>query len=166
MKKIKILEYYAGPKAKFYVIRFLDKEDDEFTLLAQELIKAGHEEKVVRVVGQIKFMADKTGARDYFKDEGPNCVFRFRIRKNKDKSKKKEDAVHPARFYCIKYGESVVLLGGGGIKLPGTEKTQDQTDLDHATKVLGKINETLTDLNIKGYEIEDYINKVFEIEGI
>lgn len=154
MKFFKIIEYYTGRKASFFSVITDDNQDDEFSLLAERLYSTEHKDKLLKLISKIQIMADKTGTRDFFKDEGANLVFRFNI---------DNDEAYPIRIYCIKYGSENIILGGGGIKLPTTQTYQEQDDLNSAVTLLRTVDKTLNESNIKGYEIPKVLDCKFEL---
>lgn len=48
------------------------------------------------------------------------------------------------RLYCIKYGNQIIILGGGGFKGENIKALQDDTKLKHENYLLRKISKHIT----------------------
>ena len=57
------------------------------------------------------------------------------------------------RLYCIRYGNSLVLLGGGGFKPKSIRKLQEENKLREENYLLRKISALITE-RIKTGEIQ------------
>lgn len=164
MKYFKIVEYYSGPKAKFYSVQLLNKPENEFDLFVakyQDLNSPDYSEnyagKVDLLLDTIQAIADEFGAyRRFFKPEGPNMVHRFFI---------DDDDTHPLRSYCLKYNEQIVILGNGDKKDLNTVTYQDKDELYDAVKILRAVDKTLEDNGINFTDIDSIINQEFELKG-
>lgn len=164
MKYFKIVDYYIGRKAKFYAVQLVDKQENEFDLFVAKYTdpnSAGYcqdfADKVDLILDTIEAMADEFGAYDrFFKDEGSNSVYRFRI---------KDDDTYPLRSYCLKYGKQVIVLGNGDKKDLNTVTYQDKDELYDAVKILRAVDKTLEDNGINFTDIDSIINQEFELKG-
>lgn len=165
MKFFTIVEYYSGPKAKFYSIQLSDRSENEFDAFVNRYqnpesadYSQDYEEKVDLILDTMEVMANELGAyHRFFKPEGSHSVFRFRIN---------DDDTHPLRSYCLKYGGQIVVLGNGGKKELNTVTYQDKDELYDAVKVLRAVDQALWENDVDFTDLDSIINIEFELKGL
>ena len=142
--KIVQLSQFNGNKAGIYSVYLSDEQKTLFECFLRENIITFKSE-IIDINKRINAINKKTGARDiFFKlDEGiPGdgvCALY-------------DDPEHNLRLYCIRYGNSLVILGGGGYKPKSIRKLQDDPKLKEENYFLREISSLITE-RIKSGEI-------------
>ncbi len=142
--KIVQLSQFNGNKAGIYSVYLSDEQKTLFECFLRENIITFKSE-IIDINKRINAINKKTGARDiFFKlDEGiPGdgvCALY-------------DDPAHNLRLYCIRYGNSLVILGGGGYKPKTIRKLQDDPKLKEENYFLREISSLITE-RIKSGEI-------------
>ena len=129
-----------GNKAVIYSVCLNDETLTEFEKFClQDSIKdqKEYDELLVR----LEYIANKTGAQEQF----------FK----KNESKLSDSVVvlkrKQLRLYCIRFGNTILILGGGGIKK--TRTYQEDEQLDSIVKMMSYISDTL-DQSILDHDTE------------
>lgn len=136
--KIVEMEGLSGPKAHIYSVVF---DGDKETLLEQFFNEnSSEEELLIKMLGKIKSMADKTGCLRQFFKEGEGKLADGVVAL----------AVGNIRLYGIYFHSAVVLFGSGGIK--NVRAYQDDPVLNEKAEqvryVASKINKAILDRDI------------------
>jgi len=111
------------------------------------------------IISRLKVMGNETGAReDFFKHregvpgDGVCALY--------------EEPYKHLRLYCIRYADSMIILGGGGEKRKNIKALQEDKKLTKENYLLREISEKILE-RIKGREIEwsdDYMDLIGELE--
>jgi len=142
--KIVKLESLSGEMASIYSVVLNDEKHTLFENFIFEHINSFKTE-LSDILKRLRTIGNKTGAREIFfkPDEGKPgdgvCALY-------DVPNKK------LRLYCIRYGTTNIILGGGGEKPKNIRKLQDSKKLKDANYILREISEEIT-LRIKSREI-------------
>ncbi len=147
------IEELSGNKASFYTIKYDNKElslFEEFIALHQNSLK----DEIKSILKRLRTIGTKTGAREhYFKKwegqpgDGVAALY--------DTPNKR------LRLYCIRFSNSIVILGSGGEK--NVRALQDDKTLHTANYFLRQLSAEMT-TRIKENEIR-YINNYFDFSG-
>lgn len=137
-----IVPLHDGKKAKIYAIRFPDKELTEFEQFVYENMLIVPD-AIRTLKTQLKRMANNSGlVNEFFKRESKQPYNVFRI----------EDTEEDLRLYCIKFSGVAIVLGRGGIKLPGKIKLIENPHLNEIVEQLKNIEDLIVE-RIKSKEI-------------
>lgn len=142
--KIVQLSQFNGNKAGIYSVYLSDEQKTLFECFMRENITTFKSE-IININQTIIAINKKTGAREiFFKfDEGiPGdgvCALY-------------DDPESNLRLYCIRYGNSLVILGSGGYKPKSIRKLQDDPKLKEENYFLREISALITE-RIKSGEI-------------
>jgi hypothetical protein len=130
-----IIPLYNGKKTKIYTIQFSDKELSEYEQFVYENMTIVPD--AVRTLRtQLKKMSYQRGLADnFFKRESPEHYRVFRIEETKE----------DLRLYCIKFSGVAIVLGGGGIKIPGKVKLIENPHLNVICELLIKIEDLINE---------------------
>lgn len=136
------LSQFSGNKAHFYTVVVNGEEDTLYTKFVKEHI-ASHPDELRDMMTRMYVMGHSQGAREpFFKmSEGTatdNVVALF------DRPDKH------LRLYCLRYGNTTVILGGGGAK--STRTYQESPQLHSSVKLLQRISKII-DEAIKNKEL-------------
>jgi hypothetical protein len=144
------IEEFSGSKAVFYGIcidgdslttfeRFLDEFDSLYP------------SEIENILTKIETMSTKTGARiEYFKlKEGKPGDGVCALYDEDDKGKKK------LRLYCIRYDNTIVIIGGGGEKPKGMKSLQESPRLKKENQIMRDISEMITKRMNNGIELTE-----------
>ena len=143
--RIQKLEQFTGEQAGIYSVFLEDEQQTMFERFLKENISLFKSE-IIDITQRIKAINEKTGAREqYFKfKEGiPGdgiCALYDLPEKN-------------LRLYCIRYGSSLLILGGGGLKEKDIRAFQENEKLTVENYFLRKVSDLITE-RIKDGEIE------------
>ena len=145
-----IKEYYFGARAKIYALYLKDEEISEFDkfLIKKNVEESGYKEFII---DKILDIANHAGAREiFFKPQGKinDSVYRL-----------KETGKY-IRLYCCRYGQIILILGGGGYKK--TRTYQETKELYDQVKLLQQMDQKIVE-RMKSKEI--IINENNELEG-
>lgn len=142
--KIVQLQQFSGYKAGIYSI-FL--EDEQITLFERFVIEnsISFKSEIIDIVKRLKTINNKTGAREQFfklnegyPGDGICALF--------------DEPNSNLRLYCIRYGNSILILGGGGQKPKNIKAFQDDLKLKEENYLLRNISEQITE-RIRNKEI-------------
>lgn len=142
----------SGARATVYTVKLSDGTD-LFDQFLEENI-GGYHEDINDILQRLRTIATKTGAqKNYFKlregkpGDGVSALY--------DSPKKH------LRLYCVRMGNSVIILGGGG---PKTTRTyQEDPKLNHEANLLKHVSKEITDkMNTKYLRFSD---DELELEG-
>lgn len=120
----------------------LDNGTDLFDQFLNENT-AEYENDVKNILQRIRAMSRKSGAQDHFfktKEGNPGdgvCALYDTPEKH-------------LRLYCIKMGNTVLILGGGGTKPEGIKALQEDPKLKDENYLLRDISKEITDKMISG----------------
>lgn len=143
--RIQKLEQFTGEQAGIYSVFLEDEQQTMFERFLKENISLFKSE-IIDITQRIKAINEKTGAREqYFKfKEGiPGdgiCALYDLPEKH-------------LRLYCIRYGGSLLILGGGGLKEKEIRAFQENEKLTEENYFLRKVSDLITE-RIKDGEIE------------
>ena len=147
------LDNFSGKEASVYTL--LDTEEGE-TLFDKFILenKSSFKSEINNILMRLNTIGYKTGAREqYFKlKEGKLgdlvCVL-------------KDDPDKKLRLYCIRFGKSLLILGGGGPKT--TRTLQEDRKLNEENSILVDISKQIYE-RLKNKEIF-YTNDGMDFEG-
>lgn len=149
------LENFSGSEASIYAV--MNNETnltsfDEFIKVNNDLFKSEINDILIR----LQTIGHKTGARESF----------FKLREGFPGDgvcalydKPKSDL----RLYCIRYGRSLIILGGGGPKSKKIKALQDDEKLTKENYFLRKLSNDIKNRTTEG-EIS-LINEGMDLEG-
>jgi hypothetical protein len=125
----------SGSRASIYSIILEEDEASKTTLFdhfVTENLKA-HQTEVLDIVSRLRTIGYKTGVRDhFFKDwEGKPGDGVCALYDQPDKR---------LRLYCIRFGMSVLIVGGGGFKPKSIKALQEDPVLTRENNYLKKIS--------------------------
>ena len=124
----------SGKKATIYTVELTDGTDLFEQFLSEN--RGDYDDDLSDILQRIRSMATKTGAQVHFfktKEGKPGdgvCALYDNPGKN-------------LRLYCIRMGNAVVILGGGGPKK--TQKLQQDPKLKEENYLLRKVSELITE---------------------
>ena len=151
--KLVKLKHFTGSKATIYSVWFDDIRNTSFDLFLNENINVFKSE-LNSIIKRLVTIGNTTGAREeYFKinegipGDGVCALF--------DSPGKK------LRLYCIRYGATIVILGGGGKKQ--VQKLQEDEKLEDENYYLRDLSAVITKRIMEG-EIW-YSDDNMEFEG-
>lgn len=116
------LDDLSGAKATIYSVILEEDEENETTLFDHFVTEnlRDHYDEVKNITGRLSTIGKKTGARDhFFKDwegrpgDGVCALY--------------DDPDKKLRLYCVRFGTSVIVIGGGGPK-PKTMKALQESE--------------------------------------
>lgn len=131
----KWIEKLSGKKATVYSVQ-LDDGTDLFDQFLNEN-SAKYENDVKNILQRIRSISRKTGAQEHFfktKEGNPGdgvCAFYDSPEKH-------------LRLYCIRMGNTVIILGGGGPKPENVQALQEDPKLKHENYLLRNISKQIT----------------------
>lgn len=143
--KIVQLAQFNGNKSGIYSIYVYDEQKTLFECFLRENMTTFKSE-IININKTIVAINKKTGAREtFFKHNEGNpgdgvCALYDNLESN-------------LRLYCIRYGNSLVILGGGGFKPKTIRKLQDDEKLKEENYFLREISALITE-RIKTEEIQ------------
>ena len=143
--KIVQLSQFSGYHAGIYSIFLEDEQQTLFERFLKENINSFKSE-IIDINKRLKTINNKTGAREqFFKSkegilgDGISALFDL-----PDSN---------LRLYCIRYGNSLVILGGGGYKQKNFKAFQEDNKLTSENYLLRNISKQITE-RIKDKEIQ------------
>lgn len=151
--KLVKLQKYSGEEASIYSV-FLEEENRTlFDRFIAENIK-DYEQELLNIVGRIKSIGSKVGAREQFfkHHEGRKGDLVCALYDEPDKF---------LRLYCIRYGKSCIILGGGGPK--NVVAWQDDPKLAEEANWMITVSKEIFE-RMKGGEIS-WSEDGFDLEG-
>jgi hypothetical protein len=134
------LEEFSGNKAVIYSVAIDDNPLTLFDLFVEENVYI-YPNEIQSITDRLEIIGNFTGAREhYFKiNEGTLgdglCALYDIPERN-------------LRLYCIKYGSTCILLGGGGYK--NVRALQDDEKLKKENYLLRKISKMITNALVNG----------------
>lgn len=140
--KIVQLSQFNGNKAGIYSVFLEDEQKTLFECFLRENINSFKSE-IIDINARIKTINRITGARaEFFKlNEGiPGdgiCALY-------------DDPDHNLRLYCIRYGNSMIILGGGGPKPKSIRTLQEDPKLKEENYLLKKISALIAERTREG----------------
>ena len=135
--KVVQLSQFNGNKAGVYSIILDDEQKTLYERFLMENISTFKSE-IININQRIQTINRKTGAREiYFKlDEGKPgdgvCALY-------------DEPGSKLRLYCIRYGNSLIVIGGGGSKPKNIRRFQENEKLTTENYLLRKISELITE---------------------
>lgn len=133
---LKRIDKLSGRKATVYSVQ-LDDGTDLFDQFLNEN-SAEYENDVKNILQRIRSISRKAGAQEHFfktKEGNPGdgvCALYDTPEKQ-------------LRLYCIRMGNTVIILGGGGPKAKEIRALQEDPKLKHENYLLRDISKELTD---------------------
>jgi hypothetical protein len=133
---LKRIEKLSGKKATVYSVQLNDGTDLFDQFLNENSTE--YENDVKNILQRIRSISRKTGAQEHFfktKEGNPGdgvCALYETPEKH-------------LRLYCIRMGNSVIILGGGGPKPEEVQALQDDPKLKHENYLLRDISKQITD---------------------
>jgi hypothetical protein len=126
------IEPLSGSKAQVYSIKFEDKYASELTIFVHKFHDT-HPQIIDEAIQRIKLIAQREGIQNsFFRRESSESHNVFRLLETKD-----------IRLYCIKFGETLLLFGSGGIKKNKTKKLKENPYLENEVKKLQKVEDSI-----------------------
>jgi hypothetical protein len=152
--KLDKLEKQSGKGSSIYSFRNLESGETLFDEFIKENIS--HISELKDIIKRITTIGTKTGARENF----------FKL--NEGKPGDGVCALYdiPAsklRLYCIRYGTTIVILGGGGPKPKDIRALQENDKLTEENYLLRTLSEEIS-IRIKNGDIE-FINDGYDFDG-
>ena len=149
------LDQLSGSKTTIYSVLIIGENKTLFDIFIEEN-KGKFEKEINDISKRLLVIANTTGARDHFfkLNEGNIGDGIAALYDNPNSN---------LRLYCIKYGNGIVLLGGGGFKSKSIRAFQENPKLKSENYLLREISKQITqkmrdkDLNFS----QDYL----EFEG-
>lgn len=136
------LEEYKGKKATIYSILM---EGDEYSMFDHFLIDhiQEYKEEVKSILGRLEQINQTTGAREiFFKQHegkpGDGVCALFDTPESK------------LRLYCIRYGKTAVILGGGGPKSTEIRAWQEDEKLSKEASLMIQISKEIMNRIMSG----------------
>ncbi|MFA6401222.1 MAG: hypothetical protein WCX31_06295 [Salinivirgaceae bacterium] len=129
------LKNFSGKGASVYSLYIEDANKTVFELFVKENIS--HKSEINDILKRLNTIGQKTGARETFfkhKEGKPSdgvCAL-FDI----------PDSI--LRLYCIRYGKTLIILGGGGLKPKHIRTFQEDEKLTKENYLLREISEQIT----------------------
>lgn len=143
--RIQKLEQFTGEQAGIYSVLLEDEQQTMFERFLKENISLFKSE-IIDITQRIKAINEKTGAREQY--------FKFREGIPGDGICALYDLPEKhLRLYCIRYGGSLLILGGGGLKEKEIRAFQENEKLTEENYFLRKVSDLITE-RIKDGEIE------------
>ncbi len=129
------LEEFSGKKATVYSVWV----DDSVTTLFDQFVtenRGQFYDEISSIIDRIEIIGHNTGAREYFfkHNEGELGDGLCALYDSPDKK---------LRLYCIRYGSTCILLGGGGFK--NVRALQDNEKLKQENYLLRHISRKITE---------------------
>lgn len=143
--QLKRLQQFNGIRAGIYSIYLENEQETLFERFLKENINLFKSE-IIDINARLITINTKTGARDiYFKlNEGNPGDGVCALYDNPESN---------LRLYCIKYGNTLVILGGGGHKPKKLKAFQEDDKLTEENYLLREISEQITE-RIRNKEIQ------------
>ncbi|MCC5906731.1 MAG: hypothetical protein JJU13_11010 [Balneolaceae bacterium] len=138
---LKRIDKLSGKKATVYSVQLNDGTDLFNQFLNEN--SAEYEDDVKNILQRIRSISRKTGAQEHFfktKEGNPGdgvCALYDTPGKH-------------LRLYCIRMGNTVIILGGGGPKPEGIRALQEDPKLKHENYLLRDISKEITDKMTNG----------------
>jgi len=143
VKTFEFVKIVSGTKINIYSVVLDNSGINEFEKFLTEF-SDNYIEDINNIISKIDIIANVTGAREeFFKYERQASVFRFLNKVKNKKAKGKKYRESKTRLYCIKVGESILIIGGGGIKEDNIEKFQEDTRLNEIVSNMETIDKYL-----------------------
>ena len=151
--KLKKLSNLSGNAASVYSLIVGEEEKTLFETFLEENMSSSRNE-LSEMVSRIKIMGNKIGAREnFFKiNEGNPGDLVCALYDNPNKH---------LRLYCIRYGSSLIILGGGGVK--NVRALQDDPKLAKENSILRELSTMIKERMDLG-EIE-FSSDYLDLEG-
>lgn len=146
-------------KSDIYSIRINDDKETElrkFIVLFKDSEDAYLKDDLDRILAAIEKIAQDGALESFFRIEGKMndrvCAIPLLI---KPRNKKKHGTL---RLYCIRVSETLLIIGGGGLKV--TDKYEESNQLIEHVSRLQAIDSQLSSLEKDGLELEDNIMNI------
>jgi hypothetical protein len=151
--KLLKLDKFSGKEASVYTLFDIDEETTLFDKFVSENINSFKSE-IKDILMRLNSIGKKTGDREqYFKlKEGKLGDLVCALYDTPDGK---------LRLYCIRFGKTLIILGGGGTKT--TRTLQENPKLNEENSILVKISKQIYE-RLKNKEIS-YINDGMDFEG-
>lgn len=145
----------SGNRASIYTLFSVEEQKTSFEIFLEEN-KSLFLSELKDIITRLRTIGHKTGAREqFFKlDEGFPGDGVCALYDNPDSN---------LRLYCIRYGASLVVLGGGGHKPKSIRRLQQDSKLKEENCFLRELSALIT-TRIKEGEIW-YTNDYMDLEG-
>ena len=158
MKHYKLVkeEKLSGTETSVYTVFLIDEQETVFNKFINEN-KNSFKSELKDIVQRIKVVGNKTGAREQF----------FKLKEGKPGDGICALYDHPGknlRLYCIRYGKTLIIVGGGGEKTNQT--LQEDSKLKEENYFLRQVAKDIQDRMQEG-EIEfsdDYMDLMGNLE--
>ena len=129
------IKQLSGEQASIYSVIY---NDDQITLFDKFLIEneISFKSELSTIVIRLKVIGKKTGARETFFKLGEGdlgdgvCALYDDPKKNQ-------------RLYCIRYGTSLIIIGGGGYKAKTTRTLQEDPKLKKENLIMREISKLI-----------------------
>jgi hypothetical protein len=153
--KLVKLDKLSGNEASVYAIQLLGESRTLFDHFISENINS-HSSELKDILSRLRVIGHDAGAQeDFFKHNEGNPGDGICALYDKPRSH--------LRLYCIRYGSSLIILGGGGPKAKKVRRLQDDPKLKKENYLLRDIARQINQ-RIKDREITFY-NEGKDLEG-
>ena len=159
MQKVEFVPLMLTEKSDIYSIRINDDKDTElrkFIVLFKDSENIYVKDDFDRILAAIEKIAQNGALESYFRYEGGIhdrvCAIPLLIR---PRDKKKHGTL---RLYCIRISDTLLIVGGGGLKVTDTYEENAQL-LEHVSR-LQAIDAQLNSLEKKGLQLEDSVMNI------
>lgn len=149
------LEKFSGRAASVYSVYFNEENTTLFDIFIQKNVFSFKSE-ISNIAKRLIAIGHDTGARiNFFKDKEGKPGDGLCALYDKPGSK--------LRLYCIRYGNDIVILGGGGHKPKGMRSLQESEELKKQNYFLRNLSQKITE-RIKEGEIS-FSSDGLDLEG-
>lgn len=159
MQKVEFVPLMLTEKSDIYSIRINDDKDTElrkFIVLFKDSENVYLKDDFDRILAAIEKIAQNGALESYFRNEGGIhdrvCAIPLLIR---PRNKKKHGTL---RLYCIRISETLLIVGGGGLKVTDSYEENVQL-LEHVSR-LQAIDAQLNVLEKDGMLLEDNVMNI------
>lgn len=130
------LNALSGNKASIYSVLLLEENKTLFDIFIEEN-RTQFDKEIKDITKRLSIIANSTGARDNF--------FKLNEGTIGDGVSALYDSPHSnLRLYCIKYGDGIIVLGGGGFKPKSIRSLQENPKLKSENYLLRAISKQIT----------------------
>ncbi len=154
LELVKLIEF-SGEEASIYTLLDIDEEKtlfDKFILENKNSFKS----EIKNILMRLNSIGKKTGAREQF----------FKLKEGKPGDlvcALYDEPDSNLRLYCIRFGKSLIVLGGGGHKPKTIKALQENPKLTAENKILVKVSNEIYK-RLKDKDIF-YTNDGLDFEG-
>ena len=159
MQKVEFVPLMLTEKSDIYSIRINDDKETEFRkfiVLFKDSKDAYLKDDFDRILAAIEKIAQNGALESFFRYEGGiNDRVQAIPLLIKPRNKKKHGTL---RLYCIRISETLVIVGGGGLKVTDTYE-ENSLLLEHVSR-LQEIDAQLSSMEKEGIKLGDHIMNI------